>query len=230
MNPLYSLLGVVALASGKMSRFSINLIPSNWIVIAGGALAGFGALSSYSIKRDAPTLLIGLLLLGVAMLFLLSSLLRHTVFQPTASSVGTGLGEDFDGSLLFTGKLRLQEKVARRFLAVPAQLVTLENGAPAFASNIDASSRMYGVVTSARRGMWLSIPRSGTVQMEEGLFYHGFAGVPALRLRYTDELDGSQNTIIAAFASPAALGAARAQLGGQSAAPAQVPVASPFSS
>ncbi|BCM91790.1 hypothetical protein IAD21_03666 [Abditibacteriota bacterium] len=230
MNPLYSLLGTVALVSGKMSRFSINFIPSNWGLMGACALFGFGSLSTYSRDHDVSTLLLGLFLLLVGLLFLLSSLLQHTVFQPQPNSSATfgAPGERFDGSLLFTGKLRLQEKTARRFLAVPAQLVTLENGSPAFASNIDASSRMYGVVTSARRGMWLSIPRPGSLQMEDGLFYHGFKGVPALRLRFTDELDASQNTVIAAFDSPTARDAARAQLSGQSGA--QAPLSSPFSS
>lgn len=229
MNPFYSLLGVVALMSGKMSRFSVNFIPSNWGLMAACGIFGLSSLSSYTIHRDPLSLLFGLLLLFVGTLFLLSSLLRHTVFQPTGAAATSPVapGAPFDGSLRLTGKLRLQDKVARRFLAVPAQLVTLENGVPAFASNIDASSRMYGVVTSARRGMWLSVPRGGTMQIDNGLFYHGFTGAPALRLRFVEELDGSQNTIIAAFASPAEREAARALLSGQS---ASVPLNSPFSS
>lgn len=229
MNPFYSLLGVVALVSGKMSRFSINFIPSNWGLMAACGTFGLGSLSAYKANHDVSTLLLGLFLLLVGGLFLLSSLLRHTVFQPTGqtSTAPSGASAAFDGSLQLTGKLRLQDKVARRFLAVPAQLVTLENGVPAFASNIDASSRMYGVVTSARRGMWLSVPRGGTVQMDDGLFYHGFAGAPALRLRFVEELDGSQNTIIAAFASPAEREAARALLSGQN---VSAPLNSPLGS
>ncbi len=230
MNPLYSLLGVVALVSGKMSRFSINFIPSNWGLMAGCGLFGLISLSSYIRDRDFSSFLLGLALLFVASLFLLSSLLRHTVFQPTGAQASepNAASAAFDGSLMFTGKLRLQDKVARRFVAVPAQLVTLENGAPAFASNIDASSRMYGVVTSARIGLWMSVPRATSMQVDDGLFYHGFKGAPALRLRFVEELDGSQNTVIAAFASPAERDAARALLSGQAVPTA--PLSSPFSS
>ncbi len=229
MDLLYSLLGMVALASGKMSRFSVNLVPSNWGLMGACGIFGFICLGSFSSDHDLTTLMFGLFLWLIGLLFLVSSLLRHTIFQPQPASPSIPApGERFDGSLIFTGKLRLQDKVARRFLAVPASLVTLENGSPAFASNIDASSRFYGVVTSARRGVWLSVPRRGTLQMEDGLFYHGLKGIPALRLNFTDELDGSQNSVIAAFASPTARDAARAQLGGQSGAGA--PLSSPFSS
>ena len=63
MNPLYSLLGVVALVSGKMSRFSINFIPSNWGLMAGCGLFGLISLSSYIRDRDFSSFLLGLALL-----------------------------------------------------------------------------------------------------------------------------------------------------------------------
>ena len=220
MNIFYSLMGWVAQQSDAMSRQSVNLIPLNWLVICAGPLVGLGAIFS---SNDGAHLLwavpLALALCLAAFLLLLSWFLRNVIFQKqphalaTNGSIGGAPAEPVEVSLVFTGKLRLQEKVARRFLAVPARLVTLENGARAFASNIDASSRTYGIVTKARTGTWLSIPREDSLQVENGLFYHGFAGRPALRLRYVDELDGSTNNVVIAFESSEQCESARALLG-----------------
>ncbi len=207
MNIFYSVMGFAAQQSDKLSRQRVNFIPLNWLLIVAGPLLGLSAVVG---SNDSTHLIWAVPLLVVvclcAALLLLSWFLRNIVFQKQKdapapdSAIG---GVPFEGKLVFTGKLRLQEKVARRFLAMPAQLVTLENGALAFVSNIDASSRMYGVVTKVRSGTWLSIPREGTLQMENGLFYYGFAGCPALRLKYQEELDGSKATAILAFDSAA---------------------------
>ncbi len=217
MNLLYSVLGAVAVASDKMSRFRVNFIPSNWGIIAVSGFFGIFSLYALFADKDISGLYFGLPVLIIALLFITCLLTRNTIFQPRAAagatvSAGAGQAEPFAGAATFAGKLHLQEKVARRFTAVPAQIITLENGALAVASNIDASSRLYGVVTKARAGTWLSVPREGTLQIEEGLFYYGFAGRPALRLSFEEELDGRKASAILAFDSAAQCGAARALL------------------
>lgn len=224
MKFFYGVLGFVAQQSDKMSRQSVNMIPFNWLCIVAGPLLGaafvFGSNDTAHLFWAVPLAVVACVF---AALLLVSWFLRNVIFQKQTSvgapgnSIGGAPGAPFEGALIYTGKLRLQEKVARRFLAVPARLVTLENGARAFASNIDASSRMYGVVTKARTGTWLSIPRAGTLQVEDGQFYHGFAGRPALRLRYVDEMDGSKASAIVAFDSAQQREAARGALGARAA-------------
>ncbi len=107
--------------------------------------------------------------------------------------------------LRLTGQLRLSEKVARRFLDVPVSRVRLENDALAFASNIDASSRMYGVVTQKRAGLWLMLPNPRSLTWQEGNLYHGFSPRPALKLNFNDSLNkDKKSSAILAFGSEAA--------------------------
>jgi len=107
--------------------------------------------------------------------------------------------------LRLTGQLRLSEKVARRFLDVPVSRVRLENDALAFASNIDASSRMYGVVTQKRAGLWLMMPNPRSLTWQEGNLYHGFSPRPALKLNFNDSLNkDKKSSAILAFGSEAA--------------------------
>ncbi len=181
--------------------------------------------------------------------FLLSSLLQHTVFQRTrasspvlsssvlsnanmassfssspvssaaAASISSTGNAPISGSqwtpqnaanatandIRMTGHLRLSEKIARRFLDVPIQRVRLENDALAFASNIDASSRMYGVVTQKRAGLWLMMPNPRTLTWQEGNLYNGFSPRPALKLRFNDVLNKDRkSTAILSFGSEAA--------------------------
>ena len=113
------------------------------------------------------------------------------------------------GDLRITGKLRLHEKAAQRFTDMPASRLHLEDGSYAFASNIDASTRTYGVVTTKRVGLWLLMPNLRTVQWEEGNLYNGFRPRPALRLKFEDALDKNRrSTAISSFADDAS----RAQL------------------
>lgn len=103
--------------------------------------------------------------------------------------------------LRLTGKLRLHEKAAQRFIDVPASRLRLEDGSYAFASNIDASTRTYGVVTTKRVGLWLLMPNLRAVQWEEGNLYNGFRPRPALRLNFNDALDkDKKSTAIFSFA------------------------------
>jgi hypothetical protein len=88
-----------------------------------------------------------------------------------------------------SGKLRLHEKCAERFLEVPAVLTRLENNELAVVSSIDASSRMDGAVTQQRVGVWLLVPRAGSLRWEEGWQYSGLKRSPALRLKFEDALD-----------------------------------------
>ncbi len=150
-------------------------------------------------------------LAAISVLFLLSSLQKHIFFRRTKSRAtqGNGAASPFSDSsalgetaqapqngpaLRFSGKLRLNEKVASRFWEMPSVLIELEGGQLAFASHIDASPRFNGQVTQSQVGVWLSAPQSGTLHIEEGLFYAGARGKPALRLRYCDEADKSKKT------------------------------------
>lgn len=230
MGFLYSILGGVAKISSSMSRYRINLIPSNWLVIGLCAIFASVALADKSAAR-IPALLVCVLVGG---LFLLSSLMQHTIFQRTsgaatkatsaappvmqaathdaspfssheaAPAIVSAPAENGRSDIRLTGRLRLHEKLAQRFLDVPVSPVHLDDGAFAFASNIDASSRTYGVVTQKRSGLWLLMPQPRTLSWEEGLLYSGFKPRPALRLNYADALDkDKKSSAILSFGSEA---------------------------
>jgi hypothetical protein len=173
-------------------------------------------------------------------LFLFSSLRQHVFFRRTASksavtetvnspfsgasalrdsnmSPAVTAGTDAQDTLFnLTGQLRLNEKVASRFMEVPVQLLPLDDGKKAFASRIDASERMYGQVTQSKVGVWLSVPETGTLQMEEGLLYTGAIGQPALRVSYLDSADkNKKKTTVLSFATAEQRAAVQKELASQ---------------
>ena len=214
MTPFYAFMGGVAKASGRMSRFSINFIPSNWILIGACLILSFVFWGGFLKDRDAIDLVGALLLLISGCAFIGSSLLRHIIFQklpapatdPAALGATSGAAAPASDAGLnvpmrLTGRLRLSERVAQRFLDIPVGLERLENGQLALMSNIDASSRFYGAVVNSKSGLWLSILNLNTLEVDDGALYHGFKGAPSLLLRYTDEADGKPVQNILAFTS-----------------------------
>lgn len=208
MRIVLGFLGWIAKMSGPMSRSSVNGMPSNWGVILFGGFIGF-LLTSVAIEKGRSTeLLFAIPCFLIALVFLISALLKHVIFQrtpPTASATPSANGQPFSETshtpnpttpltknngqpLRVTGKLRLNEKTAQRFLDIPASMARLDGGELAILSQIDASSRTYGVVTDSRVGLWLLMPQRGSVRWEEGLLYHGFHPAPALRISYNDAL------------------------------------------
>ena len=91
MNIFYSVLGIVAVASDKMSRFRMNLIPSNWGIIAVSGFWGIYSLYALFADKDTSGLLIGIPALIVALLFVTCLLTRNTVF-PAAKRQRCGRG------------------------------------------------------------------------------------------------------------------------------------------
>ena len=142
------------------------------------------------------------------LLFLVTFFSRYVVFQKTRSVSSTGammpsnvsLEQGID--LRVTGKFVLDEKNANRFLNVPARLVTLTTGEIGLVSNIDASSRFFGVTTSERKGLWAIILQPGSLsRLETGYLYDGFAARPAFRIRYNDGPSQGAGSAILSFAS-----------------------------
>jgi hypothetical protein len=178
-----------------------------------------------------------IILSAISGVLLLSSLLKHVIFQrtgakATASIKASATPSPFasaatapastpatsapgavseanarqsatqNATLRVTGKLRLHQKCAARFLDVPAFLMRLKGGELAVASHIDASPSLDGRVTESRVGVWLIVPQAGSLRWEEGRLYHGFKPAPALRLRYNDALDkGKKSTAVLSFAN-----------------------------
>jgi hypothetical protein len=145
------------------------------------------------------TALSGILLL----LFVITFLRQYIIFQKAgarvASMAGTppavmpGQGVD----LRVTGRFVLDEKNARRFLDVPAGMVTLETGEPAFVSNIDASSKFMGATTVERKGLWaIIVQRDSLRDPDVGTLYVGLATRPALRIRYVDAATSRRETAV----------------------------------
>jgi hypothetical protein len=137
----------------------------------------------------------GLFLLGAV-----SLALRYVIFRKTGEAnllSGGPLPERMDlrlSACLTLGKHRC------RFLDMPAGTGITESGERLFVSNIDASSRFFGVTTSERRGYWTTGIQPGSLdRVEPGFLYLGTARRPALRIRYRDVHTGRTAFAVLSF-------------------------------
>ncbi|PQV65101.1 hypothetical protein B1R32_102108 [Abditibacterium utsteinense] len=216
------------------------MIPLNWALIGFCGMTG-AVLAQIGLRdHDPQALLFVVPLFLVGLPFLISTLKRDTFFQsqdaPPISSLVAARSEAalFETQFGFTGKLRLHEKEARRFLDVPARATRLENGALAFVSNIDASTRFSGVVTKSKVGLWLCSPQFESAPIECGTLFYGKKSRPALRVQFLETADAKNARLkaILSFDDITSREAMRtfllAQMGSTSSTSSQS--ASPFSS
>ena len=148
----------------------------------------------------------GLLLAGGAgvllLAFVVSSLWRNVVFRSEGATGNDALsvvrGTE---KLLVSGRMMLNEKTHQYFVNMPAAAGTLESGAIALVSNIDASSRFMGIKTSDRSGLWtIAIVPSSVTDAETGHVFCGLKKAPAVRFRYVDALTGRRERLVVATA------------------------------
>jgi hypothetical protein len=241
LNIIFRLLGLVAQTSNSLSRQSVNLVPMNWfVIIVTGGIAVMGWAIVFG--DGNPMGLLGALpFTFIAGAYIASFVKRDTFFireslpAPVPISGDAPLATD----LRWTGRLRLHEKAAKRFLDMPATATRLEDGSFTVVSNIDASTRFYGVVTNSKVGLWLALPRPASFEIEAGSLYYGFRGAAALRLSFIDGADEKKAKAILSFDSPEArngfyswLEAEKARVGSPaiSSNSPQASSASPFSS
>lgn len=237
MQLLLRVMGYVAGVNASSARQSVNLIPGNWLIIGMSGFIG-AILTQIGLRDHDPTALWFVVpLLLVSLLFLVSTLKRDTFFHAEANSgspsTAPAQSTIFETSFGFTGKLRLHEKEAQRFINVPARAMRMESGALAFVSRIDASTRTYGVVTKSKVGAWLSMPRFESSRIECGTLFYGKKPQAALRLGFIETSNAKNGRVkaILTFDNPAQRDAMRAFLLAQTqGATMAVPVAaSPFS-
>ena len=168
-----------------------------------------------------------LVLTGIPALLLIASLaLKHVVFRKTAAEAPALPENDVPVDLRVTGKFRLTDKIAERFLNMPAGLGVLPSGERAFVSNIDASVSMYGMKTEDRAGYWAIVLRERALepgQIETGSLYVGPRPRPALRIRFSDAQNGKPSTAVLSFRTEVE----RAQVHAQLLQPAEAPEADP---
>lgn len=228
-------MGWVAKSSHSLSRESVNLLPMNWLVII---VAGIFSLCFWGMGlfEGRPIAILGAIpctLITLAYLVSFFKLDTFFVSQPLpelqAVAGDTVLATGFG----WTGRLRLHEKAAKRFIDMPAQASRLEDGSLVVASHIDASTYMYSIVTQSKVGVWLAVPQPATFTIEAGSLYYGFKEAPALRLRFTDGTDSKNRKAILSFDSEQArsamaswLAAEKAKAGGN-AMSASIPQANP---
>ncbi len=199
-NFFYRMLGYVAKVSADMRRFSVNGIPSNYVVICTlGFAVSFGcdrALNELSKQSVGYSIYLAAVLavLGALLFLLMVAVIirKYTVFRPMLScEMGmSSISSSVDGDkmdLRFTGKLRLSSIAARRFLDVSAMMGELDTGEQVFFSNIEASSTMYGVRTNDLCGIWMLTFKPETLHLDsEGFLYLGKEIRPALSLSFTE--------------------------------------------
>lgn len=162
------------------------------------------------VEGSAPMdpLLLALISLGAgipALLLFYTACNQYVVFrkQPLQPGVPSGAGsEPLD--LRVTGRFVLEQRGSQRFLDVPAGSGYSETGELLFVSNIDASSRLFGITTNNRKGYWVLAAQPGSLQAPEaGVFYLGTAARPALRLRYRAGVGTPPEVAIVSFGSEA---------------------------
>lgn len=235
MNLFLRLMGHIAQASASSARQSLNMVPGNWVVIG---ISGFMAaiLGQIGLRDHDPLPFLFVVPLSiVSVLFLISTLKRDTFFRiepASASAPATSSQKElFDTPFGFTGRLRLHEKEAQRFINVPAYATHLESGSLAFVSRIDASTRYSGVVTKSKVGLWLSVPRFESPSIESGTLFYGKTPLPALRLQFSEGADARKPRVkaILTFDTPEHRDAMRAFLLTQVETSSLPVSASPFS-
>lgn len=144
------------------------------------------------------------LLTGIpAALLFITAAKQYVVFRKVPLLPGAPVGELPDKiDLRMTGRFVLDGRNGRRFLDVPSVSGPSETGELLFVSNIDASSRFFGITTSNQKGYWVIAVQPGSLQAPEpGVLYLGTAARPALRLRYRPASGGPVETAVASFGS-----------------------------
>lgn len=158
--------------------------------------------------RPGDPLLFGVAALVLGAVFLAGIVtwaMRYVVFRrtPEVELDSPHPSEAANPDLRVTGAFSLDGQPHRqRFLDVPAATGLLETGERVFVTNVDASSRLYGMTTQERKGYWLLGIRDGSLQRPEpGLLYLGMRVRPALRVRYEDLETGASSQAVLSFAS-----------------------------
>jgi hypothetical protein len=137
--------------------------------------------------------------------FLVSFLRQYVIFQVKPNSGFSSLdlsGVSLPALIRVTGEFALEMRDRKRFLNVPTHPTMLENGHFALLSNIDASSRFFGIRTNNRSGVWLVAVSPASVRdLTRGTFYLGGGAAHAVRFRYEDGVNSSTKTAILSFAT-----------------------------
>ncbi|HKW46365.1 MAG TPA: hypothetical protein VJN70_02940 [Gemmatimonadaceae bacterium] len=143
------------------------------------------------------------LLFAAAALFLFVSIMRNTIFQ--RMSLGTPLTKVRSEPPIkvgTTGTFTLKQPgktVEKRFVDMPSILAHNDDGNPALFSNIDASSKFFGVTTTKMSGIWTVAIDAGSVRdAQVGFLYWGLKRLPALRFAYSESGRLNRQAIITA--------------------------------
>ncbi|WP_125206229.1 hypothetical protein [Capsulimonas corticalis] len=132
--------------------------------------------------------------------FIVTFLRQYVIFQaqPASGFSSSNVSPAAPPSVIrVTGEFAIEMRDRKRFLNVPTNPTTLENGHLALLSNIDASSRFFGVKTNNRSGVWLVAIVPASIQnVTRGSFYLGGRSFPAIRFRYEDGVNSSRKTVV----------------------------------
>lgn len=208
MKLIYGILGVIAEASGNMSRRRGNGVASN---VGAIIICGFGCFLCIVRAIDDPVwwAWAGAIVCGaISGAFLLTSSLRHTVFQKVSGE--TLMPPRSDASLdpipvRVIGVLHADEKQSRRWWNVPAVLRRLSNGEIGIEANLAQLTQLYGVTVSHSAKLWYWMPQRGSLTYQLGGLYVGFHAKPALKISFRDALrQNKQSSIVVAFENEAA--------------------------
>jgi hypothetical protein len=202
---VHTLLGLVAAANLRLSRIRINFLPVNVILV--GVLIWEASLGLRDLQGPYPdTMSTGVLRIGlcapILILFFVSAVKRHTIFQPSHDSQVPPLMASFEPiDLRVTATLTRDAREARRFVEVPAGVV-VTNGEAMLHSDIDTSSSFMGMTTNAQLGMWtVFLPPGTPTAVTRGHVYYGWAKRPAAQFRIASGTRRLRQTVTLSFAT-----------------------------
>lgn len=206
MHFAYRLLGIVARVNHRLGLNSINFLPFNAVLMGAAFVA---MIISWGSLRDGQDPLLYGLIFGISSLILalfLQSVARNDIVfrrvdlgpdaMPTpppceaeaivaasgqfAIDQGWSRWERFKDSLIFGTSRK------RWFTEVPALLVLLETGELALLANVDASTRLFGLVPLEKRaGIWaIVMSRDRLAVPRRGRQYFGMRDRPAAQIRF----------------------------------------------
>lgn len=103
-------------------------------------------------------------------------------------------------SMRASGVFVFNQTDRRRFLDIEVALAEMESNDPALVTNINASENFMGTVTRNLAGLWAMVMKSGTIERPQfGRLYAGWKPRPALRVRYTDAINGNPSQVVLSF-------------------------------
>lgn len=189
---VYRLLGVLAPINQWMSRYRVNFIPANVLLLF--ALVVFRRPASLT----TPSVVIAVsVVLVVSMVWL--TLNRNVVFMRADGAPFSG-GAAHQGPpqpLFVSGTLTFGGETRRFFPNMPGTITRADSGNIVFVSLIETSSTVWGLKRVEHSAVWLLCIQAGSISdVQAGNMFWGTRKRRAIRLRFVNGVTGKQGRAV----------------------------------